>query len=126
MAIPARVSNLSAGSMQALASRLQAALGHISTATVTASPQAFSPLPVLLRGLAARVLASRPPALIADEPTAQLDSVNARQIMRLLRAVADAEGVSVLVATHDQEVLAAADRVLRISDGVVAPAVPAS
>jgi ABC-type lipoprotein export system ATPase subunit len=39
--------------------------------------------------------------------------------------VADAEGVSVLVATHDQEVLAAADRVLRISDGVVAPAVPA-
>ena len=63
--------------------------------------------------------------LIADEPTAQLDSVNARQIMKLLRAVADAEGVSVLVATHDQEVLAAADRVLRISDGVVAPAVPA-
>jgi putative ABC transport system ATP-binding protein len=73
----------------------------------------------------ARALANRPPVLIADEPTAQLDSVNARQIMKLLRAVADAEGVSVLVATHDQEVLAAADRVLRISDGVVAPAVPA-
>ena len=65
----------------------------------------------------ARALANRPPVLIAD--------VNARQIMKLLRAVADAEGVSVLVATHDQEVLAAADRVLRISDGVVAPAVPA-
>jgi putative ABC transport system ATP-binding protein len=73
----------------------------------------------------ARALANRPPVLIADEPTAQLDSVNARQIMKLLRAVSDAEGVSVLVATHDQEVLAAADRVLRISDGVVAPAVPA-
>ena len=48
-----------------------------------------------------------------------------RDGMKLLRAVSDAEGVSVLVATHDQEVLAAADRVLRISDGVVAPAVPA-
>jgi putative ABC transport system ATP-binding protein len=74
----------------------------------------------------ARALANRPPVLIADEPTAQLDSVTGRQIMKLLRALADAEGVSVLVATHDPEVLATADRVLRISDGVIAPAVPAA
>jgi hypothetical protein len=64
VAIPARVSNLSAGSMQALAARLQAALSHIRTASVTGSPQAFSPLPVLLLGLAARVLASRTLLLI--------------------------------------------------------------
>ena len=64
VAIPARVSNLSAGSMQALAARLQAALSHISTAAVTGSPQASSPLPVLLLGLAARVLASRTLLLI--------------------------------------------------------------
>src|SRR5215470_14459815 len=64
VAIPARVSNLSAGSMQALAGRLQAALGHIRTASVTGSPQASSPLPALLLGLAARVLASRTLLLI--------------------------------------------------------------
>jgi hypothetical protein len=65
VAIPARVSNLSAGSMQALASRLQAALSHISAAAVTSGPQASSPLPALLLGLAARVLASRTLLLIS-------------------------------------------------------------
>jgi putative ABC transport system ATP-binding protein len=67
----------------------------------------------------ARALANRPRLLIADEPTGQLDSQNARQIMRLLRAMSDSEGVTVLVATHDKAVLAIADRQLRISDGLV-------
>jgi putative ABC transport system ATP-binding protein len=67
----------------------------------------------------ARALANRPRLLIADEPTGQLDSVNAQQIMELMRALADTEGVAVLVATHDPAVIASADRVLRISDGVV-------
>jgi putative ABC transport system ATP-binding protein len=67
----------------------------------------------------ARALANRPRLLIADEPTGQLDSQNGRQIMRLLRALADSEGVTVLVATHDQALLATADRQLRISDGLV-------
>jgi putative ABC transport system ATP-binding protein len=68
----------------------------------------------------ARALANRPRLLIADEPTGQLDSRNAQQIMQLLRALSDSEGVTVLVATHDKAVLASADRQLRISDGVVA------
>jgi putative ABC transport system ATP-binding protein len=72
----------------------------------------------------ARALANRPRLLIADEPTGQLDTQNARQIMRLLRALSDSEGVTVLVATHDQAVLASADRKLRISDGVVSEASP--
>jgi putative ABC transport system ATP-binding protein len=67
----------------------------------------------------ARALANRPRLLIADEPTGQLDSTNAAQIMELMRALADTEGVAVLVATHDPAVIARADRVLRISDGVV-------
>jgi putative ABC transport system ATP-binding protein len=67
----------------------------------------------------ARALANRPRLLIADEPTGQLDSINAQQIMELMRALADTEGVAVLVATHDPAVIASADRVLRISDGVV-------
>jgi putative ABC transport system ATP-binding protein len=68
----------------------------------------------------ARALANRPRLLIADEPTGQLDSTNAQQIMELMRALADTEGVAVLVATHDPAVIASADRVLRIFDGVVA------
>jgi putative ABC transport system ATP-binding protein len=67
----------------------------------------------------ARALANRPRLLIADEPTGQLDSINAQQIMELMRALADTEGVALLVATHDPAVIASADRVLRISDGVV-------
>jgi putative ABC transport system ATP-binding protein len=67
----------------------------------------------------ARALANRPRLLIADEPTGQLDSANGQQIMELMRALADTEGVAVLVATHDPAVIAISDRVLRISDGVV-------
>jgi putative ABC transport system ATP-binding protein len=70
----------------------------------------------------ARALANRPRLLIADEPTGQLDTQHAQQILQLLRALADSEGVTVLVATHDQAVLAIADRKLRISDGVVSEA----
>jgi len=70
----------------------------------------------------ARALANRPRLLIADEPTGQLDSQNAAQIMRLLRVLSDSEGVTVLVATHDRAMLAIADRQLRISDGLVTEA----
>ncbi|MEV4253705.1 ABC transporter ATP-binding protein [Spirillospora sp. NPDC049652] len=67
----------------------------------------------------ARALASRPRLLLADEPTGQLDSETSRAIMPLLRAVIAAEGVTVLVATHDPIVLEHADRLLSITDGVV-------
>ena len=70
----------------------------------------------------ARALANRPRLLIADEPTGQLDSRNAEQIMLLLRALSDSEGVTVLIATHDQALLARADRQLRISDGLITEA----
>ena len=49
----------------------------------------------------ARALAGSPQVLLADEPTGQLDSETAKQIMRLLRAVVESEGVTALVATHD-------------------------
>jgi putative ABC transport system ATP-binding protein len=68
----------------------------------------------------ARALAVRPELLIADEPTGQLDSETGRQIMRLLRAVVTAEGVTVLVATHDQALLDIADDIFRIDDGRLA------
>jgi putative ABC transport system ATP-binding protein len=68
----------------------------------------------------ARALANSPRLLIADEPTGQLDSVTAGQIMELLRWLVDQEGVTALVATHDNALIDVADRVLRLADGVIA------
>ena len=65
----------------------------------------------------ARALAGRPALLLADEPTGQLDSATGAQIMRLLRTLVHAEGVTALIATHDKALMEVADRVLTISDG---------
>ncbi len=57
--------------------------------------------------------------LIADEPTAQLDSQRARTIMGLLRKLVDERGVSVIVATHDPILIEMADRAVELRDGSV-------
>jgi putative ABC transport system ATP-binding protein len=65
----------------------------------------------------ARALAGSPRLLIADEPTGQLDSETGSQVTHLIRTVIRAEQITALVATHDRELLALADRVLRLADG---------
>jgi putative ABC transport system ATP-binding protein len=67
----------------------------------------------------ARALANRPALVIADEPTGQLDAETGLAVMELLRAVVRSEGVTVLVATHDAQLLSLADRVLELRDGRV-------
>ena len=67
----------------------------------------------------ARALAIRPSLLLADEPTGQLDRETGRQIMRLLRAVVESEGVTALVATHDPGLIDLADSVLHLVDGKI-------
>ncbi|HEY0716397.1 MAG TPA: ABC transporter ATP-binding protein [Streptosporangiaceae bacterium] len=67
----------------------------------------------------ARALAGRPQLLLADEPTGQLDSETAKQIMRLLRVVVQSEDVTVLVATHDPSLISLADSVLVLQDGQI-------
>jgi putative ABC transport system ATP-binding protein len=67
----------------------------------------------------ARALAKRPIVVIADEPTAQLDSETAAGIMRLLRDVASS-GTAVLMATHDRVAVDFADRVVTMQDGRLA------
>jgi putative ABC transport system ATP-binding protein len=67
----------------------------------------------------ARALANRPPLLLADEPTGQLDSQTGRMIMELLRALVRSQGITALVATHDPALLAVADRVIELRDGAV-------
>ena len=66
-----------------------------------------------------RALANRPQLLIADEPTGQLDSANARTIMEVVRTLVRSEGVSAIVATHDPLLLDIADRVVELRDGRV-------
>ncbi|MGH3037463.1 MAG: ABC transporter ATP-binding protein [Gaiellaceae bacterium] len=70
-----------------------------------------------------RALANRPRLLIADEPTAQLDSGNALTIMEFARELVASEGVSAVVATHDPLLLDVADAVVELHDGhLVTPA----
>jgi putative ABC transport system ATP-binding protein len=67
----------------------------------------------------ARALAGSPRILLADEPTGQLDSHTAGQMIDLISSIAHDDGLAVLLSTHDPSVLARADRVLEIHDGVL-------
>ena len=65
----------------------------------------------------ARALANNPPVLLADEPTATLDSKIGRDVARLLRDVAVEERRSVIIVSHDDRLKEIADRVLWLEDG---------
>lgn len=65
----------------------------------------------------ARALANDPPLLLADEPTAALDSVRGRQAMELFKRIAVERKACVMVVTHDPRSLDLFDRVLELSDG---------
>ena len=67
----------------------------------------------------ARALVHDPIAIVADEPTASLDSHTAADVLALFRKLNDARGTTFLVATHDQAIVAAAPRVVRLVDGHV-------
>ncbi|MEU0482081.1 ABC transporter ATP-binding protein [Streptosporangium sp. NPDC006013] len=71
----------------------------------------------LQRVAIARALIAHPPLLLADEPTGNLDSVTGQEIVDLLLSVREEYGMTMLVATHNPEVAAACDRVVRMRDG---------
>ena len=58
--------------------------------------------------------------LLADEPTGNLDSASARDVMALLRDAHDNDGQTIVLVTHDARVAARADRVIAMRDGEVA------
>ncbi len=68
----------------------------------------------------ARALAGSSPILLADEPTANLDSQIGGQILEMFRALAKKENRALLIVTHDPKVRTVSDRVLRIHDGSLA------
>ena len=65
----------------------------------------------------ARALAGDPPMILADEPTAALDSASGKTVMTILSSLAHQRSRAVVVVTHDPRVLGYADRVVRMADG---------
>lgn len=66
----------------------------------------------------ARALATKPKVVLADEPTGALDSTTTDSVMDLLKAIND-EGMTVFVITHEEEVAAQTNRIVRLKDGVI-------
>jgi len=67
----------------------------------------------------ARALINHPPLLFADEPTGNLDSQTSEEVLHLFRQLNEEEGVTIILVTHDANVAQYANRIIRISDGVV-------
>ena len=72
----------------------------------------------------ARSLAGNPRLILADEPTAALDSQRGHTIMQLLRTLAKEEGCTVLMVSHDQRIIDVADRVVCVEDGMISDCHP--
>lgn len=93
-------------------------------------PQAGRALPHELSGgelqrvAVARALAHRPRLVLADEPTASLDTTTAGELIELLMAVSRQENTILMMATHDPSVMAAADRTVSLIDGRIDDASP--
>ncbi|MBT9494835.1 MAG: ABC transporter ATP-binding protein [Paucibacter sp.] len=65
----------------------------------------------------ARALANRPPVILADEPTAPLDSERALSVMRMLKQMAEQYRAAVIVVTHDEKIIPSFKRIYQIRDG---------
>jgi len=68
----------------------------------------------------ARALATNPAIVIMDEPTGNLDKQNGDNVLRMIRELRAATGTTFVIATHDPNVAAAADRAIRLVDGQLA------
>ena len=67
----------------------------------------------------ARAVASKPTLILADEPTANLDSVNSEKLMELMRKLNEVEKITIIFSSHDPEVIKKAKRSIVIKDGLV-------
>ncbi len=67
----------------------------------------------------ARAVAAKPKIILADEPTANLDSQNSKALMDMMKELNEKEGISILFASHDDYVLESVRRVIRLNDGMI-------
>jgi putative ABC transport system ATP-binding protein len=65
----------------------------------------------------ARALVGNPPLLLADEPTASLDSRSGRDVVSLMQRLAREQGCTILLVTHDNRIFDVADRIVAMEDG---------
>jgi putative ABC transport system ATP-binding protein len=65
----------------------------------------------------ARAFACRPPILLADEPTGNLDSHTGQQVIQLIMALHRDAGTTLVLVTHDQQLAASMERVITLRDG---------
>jgi putative ABC transport system ATP-binding protein len=65
----------------------------------------------------ARALVSQPRLILADEPTAALDSKSGREVVTLMQTLAKEQGCTILMVTHDNRILDVADRIIQMEDG---------
>lgn len=70
----------------------------------------------------ARALVKRPPVILADEPTANLDSQTGNKIIDLMRKINEENKVTFIFSSHDKEIMAHAKRIVRLKDGELATA----
>ncbi|SKC23985.1 ABC transporter ATP-binding protein [Alkalitalea saponilacus] len=66
----------------------------------------------------ARSLISKPKVILADEPTGALDSVTSTEVMEILKEV-NATGISIIIVTHENEIAAQTQRIIRLRDGII-------
>ncbi len=71
------------------------------------------------RNAVIRALANQPRLILADEPTGNLDSRSGQEVFDLMREMARETGVAFIMVTHDDRLARAADRILRIEDGLI-------
>jgi len=68
----------------------------------------------------ARALVSRPRIVLGDEPTAALDKESGRTVVDLMKEMADRDGTTIIMVTHDNKILDVADRIIIVEDGALA------
>ena len=66
----------------------------------------------------ARALVTQPKVVLADEPTGALDSTTSQSVMELLKDINN-EGMTVFVITHEEDIAAQTDRIVRLKDGII-------
>lgn len=67
----------------------------------------------------ARAVASKPKIILADEPTANLDSKNSKALMDMMKELNEREGISILFASHDTYIMENVRRIIKLNDGVI-------
>ncbi|MEA3523064.1 MAG: ABC transporter ATP-binding protein [Campylobacterota bacterium] len=67
----------------------------------------------------ARAVAAKPKIILADEPTANLDSKNSKALMDMMRSLNEKENISIVFASHDEYVLQSVNRIIKLNDGAI-------